>query len=58
MNDLPKFLPIDKHFETKAIHASFNAADNPSLGVIPPIVLSTTFHQPDPMEPPVIENHS
>lgn len=53
MSDPPEFLPVDEHFETKAIHGAFNPADNPTLGVVPPIILSSTFHQNDITKPGV-----
>ncbi|XP_065221380.1 putative cystathionine gamma-lyase 2 isoform X2 [Planococcus citri] len=39
------YRPLDKHFSTKAIHCMFHPKNVGSKGVIPPINLSTTFHQ-------------
>lgn len=53
IEDLPKFLPVDEKFETKAIHVAYNPIDNPTRAVVPPLTLSSTFHLSDISKQPV-----
>ncbi|XP_018322206.1 cystathionine gamma-lyase-like [Agrilus planipennis] len=42
------FLPFPKHFTTTCIHAAQEPEKWKSLAIVPPIIMSSTFKQPEP----------
>ncbi|XP_018322205.1 cystathionine gamma-lyase-like [Agrilus planipennis] len=44
------FLPFPKHFTTTCIHATQEPEKWKSLAIVPPIIMSSTFKQPEPIK--------